>query len=341
MVKINLNFGWRIIKTGIAVMICIWIADLLHFEYPFYSAIAAVIAMQATMADSLNQGINRMKGTIIGAITGYLFALIPFNNPVLIGIGLISTLAILKRMHWNEAMNIASIVFIAIMVNNAGHPLNYSLNRIIDTALGIAVAYLVNRFIYPPHYQIEVERCFQETRIKVINLYQCTFRSLLDQNTCITGNDVRELRETLKEARALVAKKRKDHALSKLQDDFRLKYISPLGRLESMSVAIEQIFSLREKLIHPLSPELEQDLTNLLTKSFYLLSLITEPNMTIAYDLFGETEAVVEDIYLKLGQENSNIYADSNRGYILELLNWIKEVTKATRGCLGISQDLT
>lgn len=293
--------------------------------------------MQATIADSLNQGINRMKGTIVGAITGYLFALTPFNNPVSIGIGLIITLAILKRMHWNEAMNIASIVFIAIMVNNAGHPLSYSLNRIIDTALGIAVAYLVNWFIYPPHYQIEVERCFQETRIKVINLYQCSFRSLLNQNTYITGNDIVELRETLQEARALVVKKRKDHAWGKPKDDFRLKYIGPLCRLERMSVAIEQIFSLSEKLIHPLSLELEQDLADLLTKSFCLLSLITEPNMAVAHDLFGETEAVVEDIYRKLGQENTYSYVDSNRGYILELLNWIKEVTKATRGCLGIS----
>lgn len=69
-----MRFGWRIIKTGIAVGICVFIAHLLHLEYPFYSAIAAVIAMQATMADSFRQGENRLKGTLVGAVFGYLFA---------------------------------------------------------------------------------------------------------------------------------------------------------------------------------------------------------------------------------------------------------------------------
>ncbi|KUO75887.1 MAG: hypothetical protein APF81_09540 [Desulfosporosinus sp. BRH_c37] len=115
--------GWRIIKTGIAVALCIWIAQLLKFEYPFYSAIAAVIAMQATIEESLKTGLNRMKGTIVGAVTGYGFALVQVNSPWWTGIGLIVTMTILKFMKWDEAMSIASVVFIAISVNLTGKPL--------------------------------------------------------------------------------------------------------------------------------------------------------------------------------------------------------------------------
>ncbi|OLN29695.1 FUSC family protein [Desulfosporosinus metallidurans] len=142
--------GWRIIKTGIAVTLCLWIAQLLNFEYPFYSAIASVIAMQATIEGSLKAGIHRMQGTIVGAITGYAFALVAVHNPWWTGLGLIGTMMVLKYMKWPEAMSIASIVFIAITVNLTGKPLDYAVNRIIDTALGIVVAYLVNRWVVPP-----------------------------------------------------------------------------------------------------------------------------------------------------------------------------------------------
>jgi len=140
--------GWRIIKTGIAVALCIWIAQLLKFEYPFYSAIAAVIAMQATIEGSLKTGLHRMKGTIVGAVTGYAFALVLVKSPWWTGLGLIVTMTILKLMKWQEAMSIASVVFIAISVNLTGQPLDYAVNRIIDTALGIIIAYFVNRWVF-------------------------------------------------------------------------------------------------------------------------------------------------------------------------------------------------
>jgi len=156
--------GWRIIKTGIAVTLCIWIAQLLNFEYPFYSAIAAVIAMQATIEGSLKTGVHRMQGTIIGALTGYIFALIVVNNPWWTGLGLIVTMTILKFMKWQDAMSIASIVFIAISVNLTGKPLDYALNRIVDTALGIIIAYLVNRWIFPPRCHKETKKSFEDAR---------------------------------------------------------------------------------------------------------------------------------------------------------------------------------
>ena len=43
----RMTIGMRYIKTGIAVTLCLLIANALHSEYPFFAAIAAVISASA------------------------------------------------------------------------------------------------------------------------------------------------------------------------------------------------------------------------------------------------------------------------------------------------------
>ena len=142
--------GWRITKTAIAVGVSVWIAQLLHLEYPFFSGFAAVFAMQTTIEGSLKEGLHRMQGTIVGAVLGYLFSLVAVGNPLWTAFGLVITLTILKTLKWPESMVMASMVFIIILIDPKGDRLLYAFNRTIDTGLGIVVAYLVNRFIRPP-----------------------------------------------------------------------------------------------------------------------------------------------------------------------------------------------
>ena len=90
-------------------------------------------------------------GTLVGAATGLLFVQLLPENAILSGIGVMFIIYVCTRMHWNNSIAIATIVFLAIMLNLQGHdPLLYSLNRIQDTLLGIAVALGVNVLVFPP-----------------------------------------------------------------------------------------------------------------------------------------------------------------------------------------------
>lgn len=329
-----MKFGWRIIKTGIAVCLCVFIAHLLHLEYPFYSAIAAVIALQATIADSFKQGVNRLKGTLVGAVFGYLFALVAINNPLWIGLGVVVTFVVLNYMRWTEAMNIASIVFIAITLNIEGDPLNYAFNRLEDTALGILVAFLVNWLVFPPKYKDEVENAFDESRDQVIKIYRLAFRALLDSEKTVDKEAIKNLKETIKHAKKLVNLSRKENLWGKADETFRLSYVDPMNRLERMSFAVEQILALRKGWIKPFSAGLERDLTKLLSQSFYLLSLITDPKASVAPSIYLETTDLMTLIHNRIETEQD--YAGSNKGYLLELLHWVGEITKAASGCLRI-----
>lgn len=329
-----MKFGWRIVKTGIAVGLCVLLANLLHLEYPFYSAIAAVITLQATIADSYKQGVNRLKGTLVGAVFGYLFALVAVNNPLWTGLGIIVTFTVLNYMRWTEAMNIASIVFIAITLNLEGQPLNYAFNRLVDTALGIVVAFLVNRLVHPPKYKDKLEDAFEEARLQLITVYRLTFRAVMNPAKSVAREETQDLKKILERANKLVHLSGKEHLWGKVDESFRLSYIEPMQRLERMSFAVEQILSLKKGWERPFVTELERDLTKLFSLSYYLLSLITDPKASVAPSICAETEDLITMIHERLDGEND--YAGRNKGQLLELLHWVEEIRKAASGCLHI-----
>lgn len=142
--------GLRNIKTALTVVICVLLGEIGPFSSPFFMALAGIITVQVSTIDSFNMGRNRIQGTIVGATVGLLFALIGPENPILAGIGIIVVIQICDRFHMNSAIQIATVVFMAIMVNMGGNdPVVYSLSRLVDTSVGVIVALLVNYFIFP------------------------------------------------------------------------------------------------------------------------------------------------------------------------------------------------
>ncbi len=143
-----MKIGSRNIKTAISVFICISIFQLLNRPYPFYACIAAVICMQKSVKNSFKTGKNRMIGTVIGGVMGYVLTVTLGNSGLVCGLGITIVIYSCNLFNQKNSVAIACIVFIAIMTNLRGIPPHiYAINRVIDTFIGIIVSILVNRFI--------------------------------------------------------------------------------------------------------------------------------------------------------------------------------------------------
>jgi uncharacterized membrane protein YgaE (UPF0421/DUF939 family) len=159
---VKLSIGMRNIKTAIAIFVCLMVSELLHLEYPFYAAIATIISMENSVTNSFTAGKNRMMGTLIGAGVGAVFAMIDPHNAFYSALGIIIVIYICNLLKWNKSISIASIVFLAIMLNLhfGSSPWQYGLNRIFDTLIGVSVAVVVNYLVFPPklEYNLHVAR---------------------------------------------------------------------------------------------------------------------------------------------------------------------------------------
>ena len=146
--------GPRIRKTGLAVLISMIISHFRQGEgLAFYSAIAAIICMQQNVHQTYHKGLGRIIGTIFGGFVGLAYLLIFPDGSIPDLLRLIITAILVTVVIWvmaninkKDAVSIAGIVFLSVTINHAGDlvPFNFAINRIIDTLIGVLVAFFVN-----------------------------------------------------------------------------------------------------------------------------------------------------------------------------------------------------
>lgn len=153
------SLGMRNIKTVLAVFICVVVFAIMGPEFnPLFAAIAAVLTMGPSIENSIETGWNRILGTIFGGAAGLLgiFAanLIPyeFAYVAIIPLGIMLLIYLCNNFHKAGAIVITCVMFLSVMTTYPQDAGSYMLAmlRLLETAFGIIVAFLINRFIKVP-----------------------------------------------------------------------------------------------------------------------------------------------------------------------------------------------
>lgn len=154
------KIGLRTIKTALAVFLCLVIKLVTPMETALFAAIAAVVCMRETPEQSLEMGVHRFLGTLIGGVLGFLLlTAVPFIPyyaeglyilivPLVMIVG-ISVCVLTKR---KEAVIICCVTLLAITLDttlNTDSTILYVGMRILDTTVGVVIATLLNRFFFP------------------------------------------------------------------------------------------------------------------------------------------------------------------------------------------------
>ena len=156
--------GQRIVKTAIAVFLCLLYYYLRGYrgqEVPAEAAITAIICMQPYVRDTRDYALSRFNGTLIGTVWGLVFLLLLMAFPAiggwpllvyaLMGLGILASLysAVLSRRP--DASGLAAIVFICIVIAfpDIDDPLRSMGDRFFGVLLGTVIAIGVNVFRLP------------------------------------------------------------------------------------------------------------------------------------------------------------------------------------------------
>lgn len=152
------GIGMRSIKTALAVFICVIIFNQIEGITPFYAGIAAALSMRDTYENSIKYGKARMLGTLIGGLVGIIYLM--FINPedtsaihmYFVPVLIIIAIRIVNIFGKNDAASsIACIVVMAVTMNHFKNSEKYfyAFSRIMETFVGIFVAIIINKFLFP------------------------------------------------------------------------------------------------------------------------------------------------------------------------------------------------
>jgi uncharacterized membrane protein YgaE (UPF0421/DUF939 family) len=148
-IKLDVALAKAAFKTAIAATASSVLAQELHMEYQFYAAIAAIIVMAPTTNSTQLLGIQRLIGTAIGAVVGAIFSVVAGSHAWALGVSVFFTIYLTSAGKCPEAAKLAGYVSAIVILSQSHNPWLYAWGRFLETLLGIGVALLVNRCLFP------------------------------------------------------------------------------------------------------------------------------------------------------------------------------------------------
>lgn len=145
--------GMRNIKTACATALCV----LIYYFFdrnPTFACIGSIFGMGTDLQSSKQHGGNRLFGTVIGGALGmalFRFYLLFYPEggrslllAVLVFAGTV-LLIILCQIFWKGGVQPGGVMLCILLFNTpVDSYIGYALNRILDTAVGVIIALIVN-----------------------------------------------------------------------------------------------------------------------------------------------------------------------------------------------------
>jgi len=152
------HIGMRNVKTAISATLCAFLYFLID-RNPTFACIGAVFGMGSDTSDSKLNGGNRLFGTIFGGVIGMLlFPVYCLFYPegghhmlllLFLFVGVIVLVLTSLFFKWPGAIQPGGVVLCIILFNTPVETyISYSLNRIIDTAIGVILSIAIN-YLFP------------------------------------------------------------------------------------------------------------------------------------------------------------------------------------------------
>ena len=141
----SLTSGFQLaLRASIAAGLSVAIAQALGLEYPIYAFLAAVIVTDLLPSQSRHLGLRRLWATVLGAACGAALSPVLGAGPWAIGFGVIAAM-LLSQFAWApDAAKVAGYICGIVMLDHSAAPWAYAFHRLIETALGVIVAWAIS-----------------------------------------------------------------------------------------------------------------------------------------------------------------------------------------------------
>lgn len=147
-----ITLGPRVLKTGVAVALALYITKWIGLEPPVFAAIAATFTIQPSIYRSWRQVLEQFQANTLGAIVAlasiYLFG----NNPIVIGLVTVVVIIISLKLKMESSISLTLITVLIMMSSHEFEGIITAANKFMIVLVGMGSAFLVNLIVSPPNF---------------------------------------------------------------------------------------------------------------------------------------------------------------------------------------------
>lgn len=132
------------VRAAAAAALSLAIAEFLGLQYPIYAMLSAVIVSDLSSAQTQHLGLQRLMGSVLGALIGAVVSHYVVPSPWSIGFSILITMFLSHLLHWEGTNKIAGYVCGIALLHQGVDPWGYAFWRLAETILGIVVAIAVS-----------------------------------------------------------------------------------------------------------------------------------------------------------------------------------------------------
>lgn len=141
------------LRAALAASLSLAIAAWCALEFPIYAMLAAVIVTDLDPAQTRYLGLRRLLATVVGAACGATLNGVLPSGPWAVGLGILIAMLICQLLQAHEAAKVAGYICGIVVLCHGGDSWSYALLRLLETTLGIAMAWSVS--LIPKFIQVD------------------------------------------------------------------------------------------------------------------------------------------------------------------------------------------
>ncbi|MDK7115360.1 FUSC family protein [Staphylococcus pettenkoferi] len=153
-----MKLGARIIKTGIAIMLALFIASFLPKDAGIkaIAGVSAVVAMQPSVFRSIKTISDQAIGNVIGASLAVAMVFMFGQHIIIMGVTVVLLIAILFRFKLAHVATLASVTALIIMGQQTGSFYISAFYRFVMVMIGVLSSSIVNLIFLPPKFESKI-----------------------------------------------------------------------------------------------------------------------------------------------------------------------------------------
>jgi len=176
-----MTIGARVLKTGLAVAVALWVGQLVGLDSPLIAAIASIFTIQPSIYRSWMQVIEQVQSNVLGAAIAIGAVWLIGNTPVMVGLVCIGVILLCIKLKTEDTIAL-TLVTVVVIMEAQGQGWMVAWDRLAAILTGMASAFAVNVAVAPPRHRMRFVKHAEDAQALLSRLLRTVISNELKES---------------------------------------------------------------------------------------------------------------------------------------------------------------